>query len=171
MSSIHLSLSDLMGKAQTTPQYVGNVIAKEPGQSKSGNVYFKVKVDTHNGDLYASGRDYEVLYAGNVPIPIRYNVGTNNKNEPTFLNDVEVIQKGDPDMPEPPPMSLVREADPMFREKSILSQWAIRESLIQVHWEVNVGKINAYDPIRHLEIAKDFCAMHDALVELRSAKK
>ena len=159
-----------MGRAQETPMYTGNLLSKEKGVSKSGNDYFKVRIDTCETDLLASGRDYEVLHDAKVPVPVRYNIGTNNKGEKVFLNDCEIIKPDDEDMPKPPSQSVMREADPNFRDKQITASWATGQALIQLHYEMNSGKIDTFDPIRLTEIAVDFVEVQNAVVEYLFAK-
>lgn len=159
-----------MGKAQTTPNHVGNVISKEKGVSKNGNDYFKVRVDTAKQDLFASGRDFEVLHDAKPPFPIRYNIGANGKGEEVFLNDVELISPDDEDRPGPPSQNVMREADPNFRDKQITASWAVGQALLQLHYEMNSGKIETFDPVRLTEIATDIVEVQNTVVEYIFAK-
>jgi hypothetical protein len=159
-----------MGKAQQAPEYTGNLLSKEKGVSKNGNDYFKVRIDTCKNDLYANGRDYEVLHDAKVPCPIRYNTNDNKEGVPTFLNDVELIMPDDADMPKPPSLQVMREADPNFRDKQITASWAVGQALQQLHYEMNSGKVETFDPVRLTEIAVDFVEVQNTVVEYLFAK-
>lgn len=152
-----------MGRNTTPPQNKARITEWKEWDGDKPNV--KVKLEGHDYEVRAYGRDYEILRKMKVGDMLAYNIANGRDGSPAFLNDCEPVVGGAAAFTEQVSHPLTN------KDHSIIAQVCLKEAT-QIHLhEMAHGDNQSFDPVRITEIACDYANAYSAVTKVLGNQK